>query len=65
MNDITELRENLKKICEENETQYSGIEKLLKYYTEKCKWPEEKAIDYIIELFHNGIIDQIKDLSRA
>ena len=32
----------------------------MKYYTERCKWSEERAIEYIKGLFENGTIEAIK-----
>lgn len=60
MNEIIELRKKLAAICERTRTRLSGIEVLLKYYTETCGWTEEEALNHTIGLFENGTIDQIK-----
>ena len=43
--------EDLKEICKQTNTSYSGIEFLLKYYQESLHWPLDKASAYVIELF--------------
>ena len=60
MNEIIELRKKLEAICESTETRLSGIEFLLKYYTDTCGWTEKEALNHTIGLFENGTIDQIK-----
>ena len=56
--------EDLKEICRQTNTSYSGIEFLLKYYQESLHWPLDKASAYVIELFENGTIDSIKVLGK-
>ncbi len=56
--------EDLKEICKQTNTSYSGIEFLLKYYQESLHWPFDKASAYVIELFENGTIDSIKVLGK-
>jgi hypothetical protein len=56
--------EDLKEICKQTNTSYSGIEFLLKYYQETLHWPLDKASAYVIELFENGTIDSIKVLGK-
>ena len=60
---IEKLREQLKEICRETNTSYSGMEYLVKYYINDLHWSEEKAIEYAIGLFHNGTIREIKLLN--
>lgn len=57
---VKELRKQLKEICDETDTKLSGIEHLVNYYVDQLHWSEEKAIEYAIDLFHNGTIRQIK-----
>ena len=54
------LDPELKALCEKTGTSVEGIETLMKYYTERCKWSEERAIEYIKGLFENGTIEAIK-----
>ena len=56
--------EDLKEICKQTNTSYSGIEFLLKYYQESLHWSLNKAIAYVIELFENDTIDSIKVLGK-
>ena len=56
--------EDLKEICKQTNTSYSGIEFLLKYYQESLHWPLDRASAYVIELFENGTIDSIKVLGK-
>jgi len=56
--------EDLKEICRQTNTSYSGIEFLLKYYQESLHWPLDKASAHVIELFENGTIDSIKVLGK-
>lgn len=58
------ILEDLKEICKQTNTSYSGIEFLLKYYQESLHWPLDKASAYVIELFENGTIDSIKVLGK-
>jgi len=39
--------EDLKEICKQTNTSYSGIEFLLKYYQESLHWPLDKASAYV------------------
>ena len=56
--------EDLKEICEQTNTSFSGIEKLIEYYEKSLHWSKDEAIAYAIELFNNGTIDQIKVLGQ-
>ena len=56
--------EDLKEICEQTNTSFSGIEKLIEYYEKSLHWSKDEAIAYAIGLFNNGTIDQIKVLSQ-
>ena len=56
--------EDLKEICKQTNTSFSGIEKLIEYYEKSLHWSKDKAIDYAISLFNNGTIDQIKVLGQ-
>ena len=56
--------EDLKEICEQTNTSFSGIEKLIEYYEKSLHWSKDEAIAYAIGLFNNGTIDQIKVLGQ-
>ena len=56
--------EDLKEICEQTNTSFSGIEKLIVYYEKSLHWSKDEAIAYAIGLFNNGTIDQIKVLGQ-
>lgn len=60
MSKIEELRNKLNELCEKTDTRKSGIDYLVNYYIESLGWNEEEAIQYAIDLFHNGTISQIK-----
>lgn len=61
---IEELRKELKEICEQTQTSYNGIKYLLSYYMKSLNWSEEEAINYTLNLFKNGTIEQIKVLNK-
>lgn len=56
--------EDLKAICKQTNTSFSGIEKLIEYYEKSLHWSKDEAIAYAISLFNNGTIDQIKVLGQ-
>ena len=56
--------EDLKEICKQTNTSFSGIEKLIEYYEKSLHWSKDEAIAYAISLFNNGTIDQIKVLGQ-
>ena len=56
--------EDLKEICKQTSTSFSGIEKLIEYYEKSLHWSKDEAIAYAIGLFNNGTIDQIKVLGQ-
>jgi len=60
---VEELKQELKEMCEKTDTRISGIEYLIKYYMESLQWTEIESITYVIGLFKNGIIQQIKLLN--
>lgn len=64
MKNVEELRQKLKEICVETNTRLSGMEYLVNYYVNSLNWTEEQAIEYAIELFHNGTIREIKLLGK-
>lgn len=57
-----ELDPALENICEDTGTSKAGIRKLFDYYIKDCGWTEDRAVEYICELFDNGTIDIIKSL---
>jgi hypothetical protein len=56
--------EDLKEICKQTNTSFSGIEKLIEYYEKSLHWSKDEAIAYAIGLFNNGTIDKIKVLGQ-
>lgn len=64
MKNVEELRQKLKEICEQTNTRLSAMEFLVNYYVNSLNWTEEQAIEYAIELFHNGTIRKIKLLGK-
>ena len=56
--------EDLKEICKQTNTSFSGIKKLIEYYEKSLHWSKDEAIAYAISLFNNGTIDQIKVLGQ-
>ena len=63
-NKAEELRKELQRICQETNTRISGMEFLVNYYIKGLGWSEEKALQYAIDLFHNGTITQIKLIGK-
>lgn len=63
-NKAEELRKELQRICQETNTRISGMEFLVNYYIKDLGWSEEKALQYAIDLFHNGTITQIKLIGK-
>jgi hypothetical protein len=61
---VEELRTELKDACEKYETRYSGMEYLVNYYITSLKWTEKEALQYVIDLFKNGTIEQIKIIDK-
>jgi len=61
---VKELRAELKEVCEKYDTKYSGMEYLVNYYINSLKWTEKKALEYALNLFHNGTITQIKLIDK-
>ena len=62
---VEDLRLKLKEICTKTNTKFSAIEHLIKYYMESLHWTEIDSIGYIIELFQNGTIHQIKIFGKS
>ena len=54
------LNPELAALCEATGTNPDGIEKLMSYYTGRCKWTEKQAVDYIKDLFADGTIAALK-----
>ena len=61
---VDELRKKLEKTCIETNTRISGMEFLINYYIKDLGWSEEQALQYAIDLFHNGTIQQIKIIGK-
>ena len=61
---VEELRIKLEDLCIQTNTKLSGIDYLIKYYTESLHWKEIDALQYVIKLFHNGIIEKIKFIGK-
>lgn len=60
MQDLSDLKAELDRICDETKTSKKGIRCLVDYYVESLGWSELEAIRYVIGLFENGTIDAIK-----
>ena len=58
------LKEKLEAKCKETNTSIHGINLLLEYYKSSLGWDEDKAINYVLELFNNGTIDTIKFIGK-
>ncbi len=62
---VEKLWQELIETCEKTNTRLSGMEFLVKkYYMETLGWTEQKALEYTLELFHNGTIQEIKLLGQ-
>lgn len=61
---VEELRTELKETCEKHNTRFSGMEYLVNYYINSLKWTEKEALQYVIDLFKNGTIEQIKIIDK-
>lgn len=62
---IMATREELHKMCDSTNTARKGIDYLVdEYYIKTLGWPEDKAIDYAMSLFHDGAITQIKLIGK-
>ena len=57
---LEKLKAQMEEICQKTDTRLSGMQYLIRYYTESLGWTEEQAYEYAIGLFHNGTIQQIK-----
>ncbi len=57
---VEELRTELKETCEKHNTRLSGMEYLVNYYIKSLNWTEKEALQYAVDLFKNGTIEQIK-----
>ena len=65
MNEVERLRKDLEELCEKTNTRLSGMNYLVnEYYIKSCGWSEERALQYAIDLFHNGTITQIKLIGK-
>ena len=58
---IDKLRRELYEYCDKTETSRSEIEYIVNYYNHSLKWTEEDVLMYVIGLFLNGAIRQIKE----
>lgn len=58
------LKEKLDAKCKETNTSVQGINFLLEYYRSSLGWDEDRAIDYVLELFDNGTIEAIKIIGK-
>ena len=58
------LNDMLKELCAETGAREAGVEKLLDYYIDGCGWSEERAVEYVHELFENGTIDAIMEINE-
>ena len=60
----TSLKKKLDNLVKKTKTSEEGIKFLLDYYTWNLKWSEDEAIKYIIKLFKDGVIDEIKIIGK-
>ncbi len=58
----SELPSALDKLCEATGIRREGIAALLRDYTNRCHWPEAKAVDHIMALCDDGTIDELQSL---
>lgn len=56
---MDKLRNKLYGLCGDAQTK-AGIAILIEFYINNLGWTEKRAIEYAIELFENGTIEQIK-----
>lgn len=56
---MDKLRNKLYDLCGDKQTK-AGIAILIEFYINELGWTEKRAIEYAIELFENGTIEQIK-----
>lgn len=54
--------DELDALCRETDTDRNGILRLMFYYTDRCGWSKEQAVEHIRKLFANGTIEEIKQL---
>lgn len=57
---MDELKQKLDQLIRANDVNKEGIEFLIDYYIRSLGWSYEKAVEYTIELFENGTIDEVK-----
>ena len=56
------LHPELEALCKETGTSAEGIKALMNYYTDRCDWTEQQAVNHIKALFADGTIDALKML---
>ena len=54
------LHPELYALCEKTGTRYEGIKALMIYYTDRCDWTEQQAVEHIKKLFADGTIEALK-----
>lgn len=57
-----ELPPELEALCKESGVRSEGIKALMRYYTDKCDWTEQQAIEHIKAMFADGTIAALTDL---
>lgn len=57
---MDELKQKLDQLIRVNDVNKEDIEFLIDYYIRSLGWSYEKAVEYTIELFENGTIDEVK-----
>ena len=62
---VEELRQELKEMCEKTNTSITGMEYLIKYYMNTLHWNEADSINYAIDLFKDGSIQQIQFIGKG
>ncbi len=56
------LHPELEALCKETGTSTEGIKALMNYYTDRCDWTGQQAVNHIKALFADGTIDALKML---
>ena len=51
-------------MCEKTGASEEGIRKLVDYYIKGCGWTEDRAVEYVYELFENGTIAAIMTIGK-
>ena len=61
---MIEARKQLYEMCDKTNTSRTGMDHLVNYYIKSLGWNEEEACKYVLSLFHDGTITQIKLIGK-